>query len=380
MEKVIVRKCSAYQEEEISSAVGSLLAPLGGIEEFVKPGQKVLLKVNLLMAKPPETGVTTHPALIKAVAHQVLKAGGKVVIADSPAGPFTSRALQRVYEKCGLLPLAEEAGISLNYNTDYKKIEFADGSICNSFVINNFITEADVVINMCKLKTHSFTRYTGAVKNLFGVIPGLKKAEFHLKMPDVNFFYGMLIDLALLVKPALNIMDAVIGMEGEGPSGGDIRNFGYLMASPSPFLLDTAAIYLMGVSPLTEIPLISELEKRGMFIKPEDIDFVGDDLKPVAEVKIPAEGGSTRFMNSNMSGPLGKLISFLARPRPVFNREKCEKCGDCVRSCPPGTIKLREQGPEVNLDKCIRCFCCQEVCSYQAIEIKRPLIGKILFK
>ncbi|MFW6265099.1 MAG: DUF362 domain-containing protein, partial [Bacillota bacterium] len=192
MEKVVVAKCAKYDEKLLTDRISTIFAELGGIESFVKPGQKVLLKVNLLMDKPAEAMVTTHPLLVKVVAKIVKGAGAKPIIGDSPGGPFNRKILERAYEKTGLAEIARDLDIQLNYNTEETSVSF-DGLVSKSFILGKYISDADFIINIAKMKTHGLTMLTGAVKNLFGAVPGLLKAEYHLKMPELEDFSNMLV-------------------------------------------------------------------------------------------------------------------------------------------------------------------------------------------
>ncbi|MDI3548247.1 MAG: hypothetical protein PWR10_1899 [Halanaerobiales bacterium] len=378
MEKVAIIRSQDYNEERLHRDVRVLLDLLGGVKEFVRPGQRVLLKVNLLMGKPPEAAVTTAPALVKVITRLVQEAGGRVIIGDSPGGPFTVKALKRAYEKSGLARVAAETGAELNYNTGQERVPFAGGRYNKSFVLGKFIREADVIINLPKLKTHGLTMFTGAVKNLFGAIPGLLKAEYHLKMPRIDLFSQMLIDLAFCVKPVLNIMDGIIGMEGEGPSGGSPREFGYLLASPSAVALDVVSALLLGITPLSKAPVIAAAGERGLLASTQ-LEIVGDKLIPYRDVKIPVIEQKSNLLDQKLPAPVSNLLDKFLRPKPVFNHQKCLGCGDCNRCCPAGVIKMAKGKPVVVLENCIRCFCCQELCQYQAVEIKRPLLGKLVF-
>lgn len=379
MEKVVVKKCTDYREELLELRMQELLNPLGGIGYFVSPGQKVLLKVNLVVAKPPAAAVNTHPLLVKVITKMIQDAGGQVIIGDSPGGIFSRGNLEKTYRKSGLLEIARQTGAELNYNTEYTEVDFERGKVAKKFRIAKFISDADVIINLPKLKTHGLTKYTGAVKNLFGAIPGLLKAEYHLKMPEVNIFSSLLIDLALLINPVLSIMDGITGMEGEGPSGGKPRKFAYLMASESVFALDTAAITLMSINPTASVPLIKELKSRNIVSDISNLELIGDELVPANDVDIPVIESSSNLIDQKLPGFLSDIAQYILRPRPEFDYEKCTSCGDCVTNCPVGAIQFEKGKPEVKLNKCIRCFCCQELCEFQAINIKRPLPGKLIF-
>jgi len=374
---VAVSKCADYKEPNLNRALDLIFDQLVSIENFVKKGNTVVIKPNMLLGKKPEQVVTTHPELIKQVIKRLQKIDCKIIIGDSPGGPFNEVRLKNIYKKVGFYELGELENVELNYNTDSTKVSFKEGLLVKSFEIVDFIKEADVIINMSKLKTHSFMKYTGSVKNLFGTIPGMIKAEYHLRMPEANNFALMLVDLARLIKPQLNIMDAVYGMEGAGPSAGEKRNFGYLMASTSPFSLDLAGTHLFNMKQ-KEVPTINQAIQKGITGTFDEIKIVGDKLIPAKNTKVPKINKSDTRNVSDLPHFLAKLINKLLKPRPIFNTDKCVKCGDCAANCPADAIELDDY-PEVDLEACIRCFCCQELCSYEAVDIKKPLLGKIFF-
>ncbi|MFW6264673.1 MAG: 4Fe-4S dicluster domain-containing protein, partial [Bacillota bacterium] len=178
----------------------------------------------------------------------------------------------------------------------------------------------------------------------------------------------------------LNIIDGVWGMEGEGPSAGETRNYGHILAAKSPFALDIAVANLLGVTPVSKAPIIKAALERGLPGKMEDINICGDELTQLKDVKIPQLLEYSNLLDRKLPPFLVNILMPLLRPRPVFNREKCIGCGDCYRSCPPQVIKIKDKKAEVDLSGCIRCFCCQELCQYKAVDIKRPLLGKLFKK
>src|SRR6056297_2684011 len=374
---VAVSKCEDYTKEKINKSLDLIFKKMGGIEKFINNGDTVVKKPNMLLGKTPDKVVTTHPVLMKEVINRLNKFDCRIIIGDSPGGPFNEIRLKNAYKKTGFYELAELENVELNYNTESTKVSFEDGFLVKSFEIVDFIKEADLVINMSKLKTHSFMRYTGSVKNLFGIIPGMKKAEYHLRMPEAENFALMLIDLARLISPQLNIMDAILGMEGAGPSAGDKRKFNYLMASPSCFALDVAGAYLFNVEP-TDIPTINQAAKRGLIGSFTELDIQGDRLIPAKNTKIPDIDQSDTRNIKDLPPFLANIVNKLLKPRPVFDKEKCVQCGVCADNCPAEAIELIDY-PVVDLNGCIRCYCCQELCSYQAVKIKKPLLGKLFF-
>jgi len=378
MTVVAAKECYSYQADELSEKLDSLLDELGGLDSFISAGDRVLLKTNLLMGKSPEAAVTTNPEFIRALAKKVKALGAEVVIADSPGGPFNEKLLKRSYKKSGLYQLAAEEELELNYNTDSKKHDYKAGKINKSFQLADYLEAADLVINLPKLKTHGLTMYTGAVKNIFGCIPGVLKAEYHLRMQSVYDFSRMLNDLAGLVAPELTIMDAVVGMEGEGPSNGKPKEFNYLLASTSPYYLDLAAVRLMGIKAEEKVPSI-KAALTDQIIKKENLELRGDQLVAPSEVEIPKIEKENNLLDAKLPDFLSDFLEKILRPKPVFKEDKCVGCRTCAENCPPEAITMVDNFPEVELETCIRCFCCQELCPYDAVEIKYPLLAKLFF-
>ncbi len=378
MTVVAVKKCESYQAAELSEKLDSLLNQIGGLDNFINQGARVVFKTNLLMGKEPEAAVTTNPEFIRALARKVKALGAEVVIADSPGGPFNKKLLKRAYQKSGLYQLAAEEELELNYNTDSSRHQYHAGKINKSFQLASYLESADLVINLPKLKTHGLTMYTGAVKNLFGCIPGVLKAEYHLRMQSVYDFSRMLNDLAGLVAPELTIMDAVVGMEGEGPSNGRPKEFNYLLASTSPYYLDLAAVRLLGINPEEKVPSIkAALEDQ--IINKENLELRGDQLVAPAEVEIPKIEKENNLLDAKLPDFLSDILEKFLRPKPIFKEDKCVGCRTCAENCPPEAITMVDNFPEVKLETCIRCFCCQELCPYDAVEIKYPLLARLFF-
>jgi len=375
---VAAKKCAGYQREELAAKLDLLLDELGGLANFVKQGDRVVFKTNLLMGKSPEAAVTTNPELISVLAQKVKALGAKVVIADSPGGPFNEKLLKRAYQKSGLYQLAAEENLELNYNTDSRKHEYQAGKINKSFQLASYLENADLIINLPKLKTHGLTMYTGAVKNLFGCIPGILKAEYHLRMQAVEDFSRMLNDLAGLVNPALTIMDAVVGMEGDGPSNGRPKEFNYLLASTSPYYLDLAAVSLMGIDPVEKVPSV-KAALDDQLIQKDNLELRGDPIQAPAAVEIPKIEKENNLFDTKLPTFLSDILEKFLRPKPVFKEDKCVGCRTCAENCPPNAITMVDNFPEVELETCIRCFCCQELCSYDAVEIKYPLLARLFF-
>lgn len=379
--QVVMKYCPDYTAD-VEALLREGLEVLGGMSAFVKPGQRVLLKVNLLMKKRPEEAVTTHPSVVEAVVRLVQEAGGIPIIGDSPGGPYTVNALQAIYARSGLQEVAERTGAILNEDVGQATVQHPDGKIVKSLTVTKSVLDADVVIPVSKLKTHGMMTFTGAVKILFGIIPGLLKAEYHLKMSDIKHFANLLVDITTWVKPSLSIMDGIVGMEGDGPSAGKPRNIGALLLSTDPFALDVVATDLIGLKP-EKVPTIMAARERGLVSRLEEVELKGDDrsLWKIQNVLVP----KTLAVNFIDMVPLPKSVRrFMLdriRPRPLFEHEACIGCQDCVNNCPPKALTMNDQQrPIVDLEACIRCFCCQELCPRQAVQIKKPWLGRTILK
>ncbi len=379
--KVVLKYCLDYTAN-VEQLLREGLAEWGGMSAFVKPGQKVLLKVNLLMKKRPEEAVTTHPSVVEAVVRLVQEAGGIAIIGDSPGGPYTVSALQAIYERSGLQEVTERTGAILNEDVGQTTLQYPEAKLAKSLTVTNCVLDADVVIPLSKLKTHGMMTFTGAVKVLFGVIPGLLKAEYHFKMFKVEDFAELLVDIATWVKPTLNIMDGVVGMEGDGPSSGKPRDIGALILSTDPFALDVVATDLIGLKP-EKVPTIMAARLRGLTSRLNELELKGDSrsLWRIQGFVIP-KAVSTNFLDMF---PLPRRVKKFAlnrlRPIPIFEHESCVGCGDCVNNCPSKIITMNEnQRPIVDLEKCIRCFCCQELCPHHSVKIFKPWLTRTFIK
>jgi uncharacterized protein (DUF362 family)/Pyruvate/2-oxoacid:ferredoxin oxidoreductase delta subunit len=379
--KVVLKYCPDYTMN-VEQHLREGLSELGGMSAFVKPGQKVLLKVNLLMKKRPEEAVTTHPSVVEAVVHLVQEAGGIPIIGDSPGGPYTVNALRAIYARSGLSEVAERTGAILNEDVGQTTIQCPEGKLVRSLTVTNCVLEADVVIPLSKLKTHGMMTFTGAVKILFGVIPGLLKAEYHLKMFKVQDFADLLVDIATYVKPALSIMDGVVGMEGDGPSAGKPRNIGALILSTDPFALDVVAADLIGLKP-EKVPTIMAARLRGLTSRLNELQLTGDSrtLWRIQGFVIPKAVSANFLDMSPLPRSVNTFILNRVRPRPIFEHATCVGCSDCANNCPAKAITMNEQQrPVVDLESCIRCFCCQELCPHQSVKLFKPWLSRKFLK
>ena len=379
---VSVAACGTYAPADCRRALEEVLEPLGGLA-WVKPGMRVAVKANLVAGMAPERAATTHPALLLALTQLLRERGAHVVIGDSPGGLYTAAFVEKIYKAAGLYPV-EAAGAELNRNFAQAQAVFPQAYVAKTFCYTQYLTEADAVINFCKLKSHGMMGMSAAVKNLFGAIPGTLKPEYHFRYPDPRDFARMLVDLNAYFRPVLHIVDAVMAMEGNGPTQGSARPIGCLIAAQSAHKLDLAACGLIGLMP-SEVPTLSAAIRRGLCpdsaekltIFGEPAAFAVPDYKTV-----PSQ--ASVFFRSGGKGVFAKLAdSFLFHmltPYPKLRASACVGCKKCANICPAKAITMRGGKPDIDRKACIHCFCCQEFCPKGAMQVGRSVLAKLLEK
>ncbi|MGD9288389.1 MAG: DUF362 domain-containing protein [Desulfobacterales bacterium] len=380
--KVYIVKCKDY--DEIEDKFAALIDLMGGMGRYAKQDEKIILKVNLLREARPEEAVTTHPSVVAAVGRLARQSGASPIIADSPGGGYryTRKILDKIYRTSQMHRAATQAGISVNWDTTSRPVSFTEGALIKHFDIITPVYNADAVFNLCKMKTHLFTVMTGAVKNLFGVVPGLSKTGYHAKLHDTQRFAGMLLDLSQYLSPRLTIMDAVVAMEGDGPGTGDPRQVGLIMGSENPLAMDVVATEIMGLH-RTENPVIMEAERRAL--EPnhiEDIEIIGaaiDDVKVSDFKRSRVSAGSLGLDRMPWYQRLLEPIfkdAYTVRPREIWHR--CIACGTCIEACPMEAIGFVDERASIDDDKCIRCYCCHEICPEEAIGLHSSWLYQLI--
>lgn len=383
--QVYAASCPDYGQAE--GAIRALVEQMGGMGRFVRPGERIVLKANLLRAAPPESAICTHPAVVEAVAKLVKEAGGTPVICDSPGGALHKGAVLRsLYEKTGMAAAAAAAGAELSMDSSTRTVSLPEGKVLRQAEIITPVAEADGVIDLCKMKTHVLMSMTGAVKNLFGVIPGLSKVGYHATHPDHATFADVLLDLTGYVKPRLSLMDGILAMEGDGPgSSGTPRQVGLLLAAANPLALDTAAGAIMNL-PRQDNPVLLAAERRGLTpCRMEDVELIGGTVEELrmADYKFPA---STKSNLMDFLGPLSRPAERLCKKAlsqtPRIDGAKCVGCGICAKSCPGQAIAMTAPGKKARISQkaCIHCYCCHELCPQKAVELHQSWLGRLLTK
>lgn len=372
---VTIHRCEGYEESQIGPAFDAMIRDIGGFEPYIQKGETVLLKVNLIAARGPEQAATVHPEFVKALSKALVDYGCTVIIGDSPGGTFNASVLKHVYAATGMDRVAQETGASLSMDTEETDITFPQGKILKALTVTHMSRTPDKIISVCKLKTHGMMTYTGAVKNMFGTIPGLVKPTYHVRMPVITDFAEALVDICEASRPVLSFMDAVIGMEGNGPTNGSPRKVGCVLASPSPYDLDEVAASLIGLS-AADVPTLAAARSRGLSSGSPEI--LGDEVSSfiVSDYKLPDHIRKDLTKDSS-------VVSFFIRhvkPKVTFDYTKCVGCGRCAASCPAKTIEMRDHHPHCNHANCIHCYCCQELCPQNAVKIKTPWIYRMMNK
>ena len=376
---VSIIPCDSYDAQEVKSALSSLLSPIGGLD-WVKEGMNIVIKANLVTFAHPDEAVTTHPSLICALIEMLCERGAKVIVGDSPGGLYNAAFLNRVYSVCGL-GAVEAAGGELNHDFGHSEAHFEDAKVAHDFTYTAYLDKADAIINFCKLKTHGMMGMSAAAKNMFGAIPGTMKPEYHFRYPNSADFARMIVDIDEYFAPKIKlcIADAIIGMEGNGPTKGTPRKIGCILASENPHKLDLVCAKLIGLSS-DEIPTLGAARERGLI--PESIDelkLFGDlDSLIVPDYQNIAVKNSLLF--DNRSKLFGKIAKLALEAKPTLKSKKCKGCEKCKQICPAQAIKMVKNKPQIDRSKCIKCFCCQEFCPFGAMDVHRPLLAKILTK
>lgn len=367
-----LKQVKEYREDLIRPAIYEMLDTLG-IAGDLKPGMKVVIKPNLVMAKKPDAPVTTHPLVVKAVADWLREQGiMDITLAESSGGPYTPEYMKRIYHVCGMDALKDS--LHLNEDCSAETVYCKEGFANHSFHLITPIVQADYIINICKLKTHAMTGYSGGIKNLFGTIPGLEKPQMHYRWPQIEDFSRMLVELAETVSPDLTIIDAIDAMEGNGPTGGTSHPLHLLLASRDIWTQDYFAAGLMGLDPM-EIVMIRQAVEKGL-AKPDEIKLVGD---PVPEALTPFQKPDSISLDftTKVPGFLKKPFVFVAsrllKSYPQVDPKLCVGCGKCAESCPAGIIRIENKKAKFRKKGCISCFCCQEMCPKKAIYVRKAL-------
>lgn len=374
MYDVAFSPCKQYEYSEVRTALENALASVTDFG-WLRIGMTVAVKVNLLTFAHPDRAVTTHPMVVCALSDMLTERGAKVIVGDSPGGIFAPVYVGRIYEHCGMTAVLSHGG-ELNRDYSEKHVSFPEAKVCREFDCTAWLTKADAIIDLCKLKTHGMMTLTAGIKNLFGAIPGTKKPEYHFRFSNPKDFADTLVDLCAYFKPVLTICDAVTAMEGNGPSAGTPRHLGYIAAAVSPYALDESLCRFISL-PIERVPTLAAAKKRGLLTQSP---IIFNMPEPVTDFVIPETGSGLLFEGrGDLLGKLrGSFMGAILASRPALNAGKCVGCRKCEEVCPAKAITMKKGRPTIDRKKCIRCFCCQEFCEHGALSAHRPPVARLL--
>lgn len=371
---VYLKSLQDYEFDNVKSVLFPIFDKLcqeNGFDNGYLEGKKVVIKPNLLAKCTPEQAVTTHPSFMQASCEYFLSKGAYVTAADSPGGVYNKVLFTGICRQTGIAQAISAAGAVLN--DDYSFEQVCDKTKSKyTFNIIKPLIGADVVVNLCRLKTHALCEMTAAVKNMFGAIPGLQKAEQHARFSTRISFANMLCDLCLITAPQINITDAVVCMEGNGPSGGTLRKMGLVIASANPFSSDLLSSTLMGYD-TDEVGTVQCAIKRGLCVdNVNKLCLIGENYKDYA-CKFVRPDSRAGGIVKQIPSVLGGHVKNALEPRPVVKKQVCVGCGICKDNCPVDAIDIQNKKAKINKNKCIRCYCCQEFCPKKAVKAKSVL-------
>jgi uncharacterized protein (DUF362 family)/Pyruvate/2-oxoacid:ferredoxin oxidoreductase delta subunit len=377
-------RCEDYERQRVLGSVKQAIEQIGGLGAFVAPGLRVFLKTNLLAGADPAKCVTTHPEVVFAVARLLLDHGCTVVIGDSPGSGlvYSQNTLKKAYAASGLEKIATELSVELNYDISSRDVSAPEGRMVKRFKVISPALDCDAIVVVSKAKTHMLTYVSGAAKNLFGVIPGFDKPAYHATLQQADSFSRMILDLNALLQPRLQIVDAVMAMEGDGPLSGTPRKIGAIVAGADANAVDAILARLMSIEPKRVATIAAAIE-RGMLREDlSDISVTGEpveemivrDFKPPMTYLGASPGSLTK---RSLMGLFFRLFKNYA-PRPRIVAKDCVVCLKCKRSCPVQAIHIVNQKPRIDHAKCIRCYCCHEMCDSKAIRLERTLWGRLI--
>lgn len=374
---VAIASCDSYNADLIYETLNRIIP---GTDFPDVNGKTILLKPNILYGADPDKAVTTHPEFVKAVVRIMKNKGAATIyVGDSP-GVGSGDAAGK---KCGIKQAAESEGAVWATFSNEIPVPCPEGHKQKQFYLAKISQEVDLIISLPKMKTHEMMYFTGAVKNLFGLIPGLKKSRFHFNFPEKEDFASMIVDLLDTVKPAYALMDGIVSMEGPGPGSGYPRQTGLIFVSSNAAALDWSAARIMDYNP-GEIPIFKEIIERGVWLHP-DMEIEYPELNPedliikdFKKVHIIKDNG---FFKKAVPDVVFHTIRNIYVPRPIFKVSPCILCQKCVEICPADALKAvdgakkasKSKKIDINYKECIRCYCCHEVCPVDAITVKRRL-------
>lgn len=366
--KVSIVRCTNYDAALVSQAVKEAVDLIGGITNFIRPQSRVLVKPNLLMAKGPEAGITTHPEVVRGVVKLLKGIGCRIFLGDGPCAWGTQiEDVDEVYEQTGMKALSEEEGVEL--------VKFGQRRWHEKFPLTGWLDHCDYLVSVPKFKTHYLTILTAAIKNLFGLVSGTYKTELHKNYFGEKEFSGIVVDVYQEARPALAVVDGITAMEGEGPgTGGKLRQANLLLAGADGVALDSILALVMGLEPF-DILTTREAARRGLGTADINaIEILGEKLDEAINqpFQLPATS-----ITKKIPRPIIEIAKKFIRFYPGVDYRNCIRCSACVQACPQKAITLGAERIAIDKKKCISCFCCLEACPASALKVKKSVLAKI---
>jgi uncharacterized protein (DUF362 family)/Pyruvate/2-oxoacid:ferredoxin oxidoreductase delta subunit len=380
MTVVSIARCASYDPERLTGALASATASIGSLGSAVKPGCRCLLKINHLGNYPPEAAVNTHPAFLRAVIELVRPITSNIVVADG----LWDRGLDG-FAKSGTLQACRDAGVELVnlHGRGYREVHGEGMETVDSFPFSEDALDADVVVSLPKLKTHMLCLMTGAVKNNYGFLPRRLKVNYHMMFADPDDFSNMLVDVWSARPPEIVLMDAVVAMEGSGPSsGGRPVDLGLVLAGRDSVAVDAVASALMGIDP-ADVPSTRHAARRALGEADlAKIEVAGESIASARRTfELPASRSVVDVVSRRLPASARRLLARVVRGRRLLPRVlsgRCVGCGLCARHCPADAIELSNAKARIRRDRCIACFCCQEFCEKDAVGVRRSGLGHLI--
>lgn len=369
MDRVSFYTCNSYADRaSLRRAIRSVIEDCGGFDTLFAKGRRVVIKPNLVMKKTPDSAATTHPSVLEELILLLQEHTQDITVVECPGGFSNAAAVEAVFRTTGVRAVCDLLGVPLVAEPVVREVQTPDAFAAGSLQLASEMLDADVFINVGKLKSHSLTAFTGCAKNLYGAVPGLFKVEYHARFAEITDFANLVCDINRTLVPTLNLLDAVVGMEGNGPTGGTPREIGGILGGVNAFAVDALGARLLSL-PLERSPILRAAQEKGLFS--EEFVCVGDAWEPFVLKDF-------RFADAQRFSVLREMpnLKFLRRflePRPVIS-DRCVGCGECARLCPKETISMTGEGKRkkarIRQKGCIRCYCCQELCPARAVDTK----------
>ncbi len=370
---VSLQKIQDYQSDLMREALTHALSLLGGLENIIKPGSNIFVKINHLSPpSPAEEAIVTHPAFTREVLLLLKEIGCKITVGDDIQSKQKDGFLISGYrELCNNLGIPvmnlKEAG--------FRRID-CKGKVLDKVYISPPLLDSDFLINLPKLKTHSFTIFTGAVKNMYGIIPQGFRSSYHRQFFKNELFSQMLVDIFSCAPPQLNIMDAVVAMEGEGPSAGRPKKVNLILASRDAVALDAVASKIIGLDPL-QVLTTKYADERGLGVgRLENIEITGERIQDVRIKDFKQSAIATGLIRKKIPAFLHAFFQDQLILMPEIIKKKCTACWECVDICPAGAAQKQDSAARIDDSLCIHCMCCHEVCRFHSIRLKQKFFGR----